>query len=71
MRYILVAALIAQLGPPGAQDEAREPPLGNGRTAPAPRSLVPFTFMVMLIWLRVASCFAEPVRTGYRTQIPF
>jgi hypothetical protein len=68
MRYVLVAALVAQLGPLAANSQARAPSLDNGRTAPMPYPLVSFTFLAMLIWLRVAIC---PLAFVYRTQIPF
>jgi hypothetical protein len=68
MRYFLVAALLAQYGRPGAKTQHRASSLSSGPTAPTPPSLVPFMFLAMLFWLRIAIC---PPGSLDRTRIPF
>jgi hypothetical protein len=68
MRYVLVAALVAQFGLRSAKTQPRASSLGVGRTAPTLHSVVPFTLLAMLIWLRIA---IRPISSVYRTQIPF
>jgi hypothetical protein len=68
MRFLLVAALVAQFGLLRAKTQPQVSSLGAGTTAPPPHSLVPFTYLAMRTWLRIAIC---PAGSVYRTQIPF
>jgi hypothetical protein len=68
MRYFLVAALLAQYGLPSAKTQPPASSRGAGTTGQTPASLVPFVFLAMLIWLRIA---IRPPGSLYRTRIPF